>query len=54
MRNFKVSRQPIPVIGPSIAYVPLSQGMFSLIDLDEVDRVSATHGQLRCPRNITR
>lgn len=30
------SRKPVLVIGPSIAYVPLTQGLFAIIDADDM------------------
>lgn len=36
MPHTKISRPPIAVIGPSIAYVPLTRGQFSLIDSDSI------------------
>lgn len=33
-------RVPIRVIGPSIAYLPLTQGFFAVIDAEDIERVS--------------
>ena len=39
-RFFCEPRRPILVVSASIAYVPLTQGMFALIDVEDVDIVS--------------
>lgn len=38
-KGFLEKRKVISVIGPSIAYVPLTQGYFSLIDSDDIEKV---------------
>jgi len=34
-------RKPVTVIGPSIAYVPLTRGLFALIDNEDAERIGA-------------